>query len=433
MTTGFETLEKQIAQLEAKPLNLNLTRGLPAQNQIDLVKTLRSIEIPDLEVVFEDGSTRFMSKEEANRESGIKSKSDIYNYGVPTGLISAKQLMAPLLKLPPEQVFVGGPSSLFLAGHVFEVFTHRGTFEGDTPWKEVKGKWLCPVAGYDRHHDRLELMGIEMIPVPMTETGPDMDIVEKLVAEDETILGMWAIPTFSNPTGDTYSDEVVNRLCSMKTAYKGFRIFVDDAYCVHGIDFPLPQTKSFVQAAKEAGNPDRAIVFISTSKISIPGAGLSAFGTSLDNIKFIQAGISLMGIAIGDKITQAQHVSFYKNTENLIEHMKALADIIKPKRDITLKVMEEELGLDGEFATWTSPSGGYFISVYTKAPIAKEVVALSKKLGVALTGAGAAFPYKKDPNNNHLRISFTYPPEEDVKKAMEVVCTVIKYLTLKQN
>lgn len=423
-----EEAQQLVENLKKNPLKLNLTRGLPSRAQEAMSKDVLEIPVPEAEVVFADGKCALMSYSEAAKQSSVKMMTPILNYGALTGLECAKNLLSPLLRVAPENVVVGGPSSLFLMGEVLQVLLFKGADAKSKPWANEKCTFICPVPGYDRHHDKLELYNINMIPVAIKEDGPDMDEVERLVKSDPSIKGMWAIPVFSNPTGTVYSDEVINRLCSMQTAASDFRLFVDDAYCVHGIDFPLPKTRNFIEAAKDSGNPDRVFLFTSTSKITIPGAGICALGASTANIKHLTDGFKLMGISLGDKTTQARHALFFKDHDALMAHMQKLGALIKSKRDIALKTLREQLGISGEFATWTEPVGGYFFSVFTKKPIAKEVVALGNELGVQLTPAGAAFPYRKDPNNNHLRIAFTFPPVEEVGKAIEVVCAIIKCL-----
>lgn len=436
----FKELEEKVKALCISPLNINLQRGLPSFKQVSLSKSLCDISVPDLEVLFKDGEVRFMNRSELSKiesPNNVKSILDIYNYGAPYGLWSARCFMGQLLGLPPENVCVGGNSSLVFMNLILSTFLNHGTLESDMPWKKVQGKWLCPVPSYDKHHGQIEFFGMELITVPISDAGPDVSRIEEMVANDENILGMWVIPTFSNPTGNTYSNEVVERLCSMETAYPGFKIIVDDAYCVHSLVFPMPPTPNFLEIAQKVGNPNRTILFTSTSKITIPGAGICAMGASIENLEFFQQLLAKIIISLGDKPNQARHVMYIENlygsNQWIEKHMSALGEMNKPKRDSVIKILGEELGIDRVFANWTEPNGGCFISIFTKLPIASEVISLVMDFGVKLTHAGASFPYQKDPNNSHMRVPFTHDDTDALIKAMKAVCLAIKYLSFKHS
>ncbi len=396
-----EEVQKQYEAFKAQGLKLDMSRGKPAAAQLDLTNGL------------------FSALDDYHTESGL----DARNYGVLDGIPEAKKLFSDLLGIPAEKIIVGGSSSLNL---MYDALTRLMLFgtQGEKPWKDVPGiKWLCPSPGYDRHFAVTQDMGIEMIPVPMRADGPDMDVVEKLVAEDETIKGMWCVPLHSNPLGACCSDETVDRLASMKTAAKDFRIFWDNAYGVHHIyeDVPL---KDIFQAAAACGNEDRIISFFSTSKITFPGAGIAILASSLSNIAEIKKHMTVQTIG-HDKLNQLRHVKYFKDADGIRAHMKKLGEALRPKFDMVLNTLETELGGTG-LASWVSPKGGYFVALDTLPGCAKRTVALAKEAGVTMTGAGATWPYGKDPKDSNIRIAPTFPTLDELDKAIHLFCLCVK-------
>ena len=396
--------------LKAKNLALDMTRGKPGSEQLDLASGMLSIlRADDLRAA--DGT-------------------DCRNYGGLSGIAEAKQLFAQMLEVAEDELFIGGNSSLNLMYDMVVRAVLFGVPGSAEPWGKGKVKFFCPVPGYDRHFSICEALGIEMIPVPMNSDGPDMDTVEQLVASDAAIKGMWCVPKYSNPTGATYSDDVVDRLASMKTAAPDFRIFWDNAYSVHFLVEPVDTLKNILEACKAAGNPDRVFLFGSTSKISYAGAGVSFFGTSKANLHFMQKLIGYQTIG-HDKLNQLRHVRFFGDYNGIIEHMRKHAAIIRPKFEAVLEILERELGA-GDFAHWTSPRGGYFISLDTKPGLAKKVVAMAAELGVKLTAAGATYPLRKDPEDRNIRIAPTLPSLDEIKLGVEVMAVCIKIASLEQ-
>ncbi len=396
-----EEVQKQYDAFKAQGLKLDMSRGKPAAAQLDLTNGL------------------FSALDDYHTESGL----DARNYGVLDGIPEVKRLFSELLDIPAEKIIVGGSSSLNL---MYDALTRLMLFgtQGEKPWKDVPGiKWLCPSPGYDRHFAVTQDMGIEMIPVPMKADGPDMDMVEKLVEEDETIKGMWCVPLHSNPLGACCSDETVDRLASMKTAAKDFRIFWDNAYGVHHIyeDVPL---KDIFKAAAACGNEDRIISFFSTSKITFPGAGIAILASSLSNIAEIKKHMTVQTIG-HDKLNQLRHVKYFKNADGIRAHMKKLGEALKPKFDMVLHTLEEELGGTG-LASWVTPKGGYFVALDTLDGCAKRTVALAKEAGVTMTGAGATWPYGKDPKDSNIRIAPTFPTIDELDKAIHLFCLCVK-------
>ena len=402
-----EELEKQYEEFKAQGLKLDMSRGKPAASQLDLTNGLLT------------------ALDDYHTESGL----DARNYGVLDGIPEAKKLFSDLLDIPVDKIIVGGSSSLNL---MYDAMTRLMLFgtQGEKPWKDVKGiKWLCPSPGYDRHFAVTEDMGMELIPVPMTAEGPDMDVVEKLVAEDDTIKGIWCVPLHSNPLGACYSDETVDRLASMKTAAKDFRIFWDNAYGVHHFYEEVP-LKDIFKAAAACGNEDRILYFFSTSKITFPGAGIAIMASSLSNIAEIKKHMTIQTIG-HDKLNQLRHVKYFGNAENIRAHMRKLADALRPKFDMVLDTLDAELGETG-LASWVTPKGGYFVALDTLPGCAKETVRLAKEAGVAMTGAGATWPYKKDPRDSNIRIAPTYPTIEELYKAIHLFCLCVKLAGVKK-
>lgn len=400
-----EAADKDYEELKSRNLSLDMSRGKPAPSQID--------------------HANGMLKEMTDYHT--KSGMDVRNYGVLDGIPEMKELFSELLDIPAGQLIVGGNASLNLMfDAVMRLFVF-GTM-GEKPWGRLdEVKFLCPSPGYDRHFTICETLGIKMIPVPMTKEGPDMDMVEELVGSDTSIKGIWCVPKYSNPQGICYSDETVDRLASMKTAAKDFKIFWDNAYGVHPV-FEDVKVKNIIDACEEAGTKNRPYYFFSTSKITFPGAGVSLIASSDENIKEIK---KIMGAqTIGyDKVNQLRHVQFFKNAEGLRAHMQVLADCMKPKFETVLKYLNRELEGTG-LASWEEPKGGYFVSVDVYPGCAKEVVRLAKEAGVVLTGAGATYPYKKDPEDSNLRIAPTYPTVEELEQAMELFCVCVKKAAL---
>ena len=400
-----EAADRDYEELKARNLSLDMSRGKPAPSQID--------------------HANGMLKEMTDYHT--KAGMDVRNYGVLDGIPEMKELFSELLDIPAGQLIVGGNASLNLMfDAVMRLFVF-GTM-GEKPWGRLdKVKFLCPSPGYDRHFTICETLGIEMIPVPMTKEGPDMDMVEELVGSDTSIKGIWCVPKYSNPQGICYSDETVDRLASMKTAAKDFKIFWDNAYGVHPV-FEDVKVKNIIDACEEAGTKNRPYYFFSTSKITFPGAGVSLIASSEENINEIK---KIMGVqTIGyDKVNQLRHVQFFQNAEGLRAHMQVLAECMRPKFETVLKYLNKELAGTG-LAVWEEPKGGYFVSVDVYPGCAEEVVRLAKEAGVVLTGAGATYPYRKDPKDSNLRIAPTYPTVEELEQAMELFCVCVKKAAL---
>ena len=368
-----------------------------------------------------------------NSDSDMKSMEgvDTRNYGLLTGITEAKHLMADVMDVPAENVIVFGNSSLSIMYDMISRSVTHGVM-GSTPWCKLdKVKFLCPAPGYDRHFAITQHFGIEMILIPMTPTGPDMDLVEKYVSEDEAVKGIWCVPKYSNPQGITYSDETVRRFAALKPAAKDFRIYWDNAYAVHHLYEEKQDTLLEIMGeCEKAGNPDMVYEFCSTSKISFSGAGIAAMATSPANLEDVKKTLTLRTIGY-DKVNQLRHARYFKNLEGLRNHMKKHADIIRPKFEAVLSVLEKELGGLG-IGEWTKPFGGYFISFEAMDGCAKEIVARCKELGVVLTGAGATFPYGKDPKDSNIRIAPTYPTAEEMAEATDVFVLCVKLVSVEK-
>ena len=413
MTT--EELQSELASLQdayngfkAKGLSLNMARGKPSSSQLDL-------SMPMLDIM--------TSASDPHAADG----SDLRNYGVLDGLPEAKELMASMLEDDPANVIVFGNSSLNIMYDTIARLWMFGT-QGSTPWCKLDSvKFICPVPGYDRHFGVTQEFGIEMIPVPMNDDGPDMDAVEKLAAEDASVKGIWCVPKYSNPGGVTYSDEVVRRLASMKTAAEDFRIMWDNAYTVHHLSADPAQQDQLLDIAKacaEAGTTERYYKFASTSKVTLPGAGIAAMAASPANIAEVKKRMGVQTIG-HDKINQMRHVLFLKDAQGIAEHMAKHAAIIAPKFELVLSKLEEGLAGCG-VGSWTKPRGGYFVSFDAAEGTAKRVVALAKEAGVTMTGAGATWPYKNDPQDSNIRIAPTLPPLEELDQALDVFVVCVK-------
>lgn len=414
LRTELEALEQEYASFVARGLSLNMARGKPADEQLEL-------SMPMLDTLNSQSCWR--------SEDGT----DCRNYGVLDGIPEAKRLMASMLDDEPENVIVFGSSSLTAMYDTVARCFNFGTTEGQ-PWcKETRVKWLCPAPGYDRHFAITEAFDFEMIPVPINECGPDMDLIEELVAKDDQIKGIWCVPKYSNPGGITYSDEVVHRLASMTCAASDFRIIWDNAYCVHHLYDDVDMQDALLDIGKactEAGNPDRYFKFASTSKITLPGAGVAAMSASPANIALTKKQIGAQAIGY-DKLNQLRHVRFLKDAEGIAEHMSAHAAIIRPKFELVLEKLEANLAEEG-IAEWTNPRGGYFVSFDAYKGTAKRVVSLAREAGVVMTGAGATWPYGRDPYDSNIRIAPTLPPLDELSTAMDVFCCCVKLATVEK-
>ncbi len=400
------SLEEKFKTEQAKGLSLNMARGKPGVSQL-------AISMPMLDVV--------------NKESDMNTLlgNDTRNYGDWDGIGECRHLMDDMMEVKKANVIVCGNSSLNIMYDTVMRSMAMGV-NGLTPWCKLdKVKFLCPVPGYDRHFKITELFGIEMIPVPLGEDGPDMDMVEQYVNNDEAVKGIWCVPKYSNPTGITYSDEVVRRFANLKPKAEDFRIFWDNAYCIHYI-FEETQDKilNILEECEKAGNPDMVYVFASTSKVSFPGSGVSAIATSLKNMEYIKKFMTTQIIG-HDKINQLRHVRFFKNIDGLNAHMKKHADLIRPKFEAVLDILESELAGLG-IGSWTKPRGGYFISFNSMPGCAKDIVAKCKELGLVLTGAGATYPYGKDPEDSNIRIAPTFPTPEEMAEAARMFAICVK-------
>ncbi|ALA52095.1 aminotransferase class I/II-fold pyridoxal phosphate-dependent enzyme [Shouchella clausii] len=406
-----EELEKQYNMYKMENIQLDMSRGKPGPEQLDL----------------SHGLLRALSEEDVKATHN----GDIRNYGQLDGIPEAKALFGELLGVQASNVFVGGNSSLSLMHDAVARAVLFGTGEGQTPWGKLpKVKFLCPSPGYDRHFAICELFNIDMIVVNMTAEGPDMDQVEALVANDETIKGIWCVPKYSNPSGVTYSNETVQRLAALKTKAEDFRIFWDNAYAFHHLTDTPDELADIFAACAQAGYPDRVYMFASTSKVTFPGAGISAFVSSEANLAYAKKQLSVQTIGY-DKINQLRHVRFFEQIGGVGELMKQHAQLIKPKFDQVNRTLTEELGGKG-IAEWSEPQGGYFISLDTLDGCAKRVVSLAREAGVILTGAGATFPYGKDPRDRNIRIAPTFPSVEELKKAMEVVSVCVELASVEK-
>ena len=404
-------LDKKYEEFKNKGLKLTMARGIPAPEQLDL--SMDMLNTPLTDTMSESGN-------------------DCRSYGVLDGIPEAKKLFAEILDVQPENIIVGGNSSLQLMYDTISRAMLLGVLGSEKPWcKYDKVKFLCPAPGYDRHFGICESLGIEMITVPYKEDGPDMDEVERLVSSDETIKGIWCVPMYSNPTGISYSDEVVRRFANLKPAAKDFRIFWDNAYCVHHLsDDGQAHLLNIIDECRKAGNPDMVFEFTSTSKISFPGSGVAVICASKDNIEFIKKQMGKQTIGF-DKLNQLRHVRFFKNRKGIEEQMRRHADIIRPKFETVLRTLETELKPLG-IATWTDPRGGYFISFNGMDGTAKRIVALAKEAGVTMTNAGATYPYGNDPHDSNIRIAPTYPSIDELQTAMDLFCVCVSLASVEK-
>ncbi len=405
-------LEAKFEEKKACGLQLDMSRGKPSTSQLDI-----SLGLLDV----------LTSKSGFLASDGI----DCRNYGGLDGIPEAKQLMAEMMGTAPEHVIVFGNASLsIMYDSISRSYTH-GVL-GNTPWCKLdKIKFLCPVPGYDRHFAITERFGIEMINIPMTQDGPDMDLVEDLVNHDETVKGIWCVPKYSNPQGINYSDDTVRRFASLKPAAKDFRIYWDNAYVIHHLyEDHQAELLDIISECEKAGNPDIVYEFASTSKVSFSGAGIAALAASKANLDDIRKQLTIQTIGY-DKINQLRHVTYFKNLEGLKQHMKKHANEMRPKFEAVLDVLEEELA-DTGIASWEKPYGGYFISFEAMEGCAKKIVAKCKEAGVTLTGAGATYPYGKDPKDSNIRIAPSFPNLEELAQATDLFVLCVKLVSIEK-
>lgn len=407
-----ESLNKEYAEAKAKGLALDMSRGKPSAKQLDvslgLLDTINSSS--DLKTL--DGT-------------------DCRNYGILDGIPEAKKLMADMMGTTPDHVIVYGNASLnIMYDQISRAYTHG--ILGNTPWCKLdKVKFLCPVPGYDRHFAITERFGIEMINIPMSESGPDMGMVEEYVSNDASVKGIWCVPKYSNPQGYTYSEETVKRMAALKPAAEDFRIFWDNAYVIHDLyDDNKDEIADIISECEKAGNPDMVFEFASTSKVSFPGSGIAALATSANNIADIKKQLTIQTIG-HDKLNQLRHVRFFKDINGLKEHMRKHAEFMRPKFEAVESVLEEELGGLG-IGSWTEPKGGYFISFEAMDGCAKAIVAKCKEAGVKLTGAGATFPYGKDPKDSNIRIAPSFPTPDEMKQAADLFVLCVKLVSVEK-
>ena len=402
----LHALLAQYKEYQAKDLRLNMARGKPCVEQLDLSMGMMDVLSSDCDLQCEDGT-------------------DCRNYGVLDGIKEAKELMADMMEVNPDNILIYGNSSLNVMYDTISRSMTHGVM-GSTPWSQLDCvKFLCPVPGYDRHFAITEYFGIEMINVPMSADGPDMDMIERLVAEDASIKGIWCVPKYSNPQGYSYSDLTVRRFARLSPAAQDFRIYWDNAYTIHHLyDDDQDHLIEILAECKRAGNSDLVYKFASTSKISFPGSGIAAIATSQNNLEDIRRQLQIQTIG-HDKVNQLRHVRYFKDIHGMIEHMRHHADILRPKFELIDSILSEEL--DGlEIGSWTKPRGGYFISFDSLPDCAKAIVARCKKAGVEMTGAGATYPYGIDPKDSNIRIAPSYPPLRDLEIAARLFALCVK-------
>ncbi len=410
LTALKSELEQRFEEIKAKRLNLDMSRGKPSAAQLDLAMGMMDVLNSNTSLVCEEGV-------------------DCRNYGVLDGIREAKQLLADMMEVPKDNIVIFGNSTLNIMYDTIARSMTHGVM-GSTPWCKLdKVKFLCPVPGYDRHFAITEHFGIEMINVPMTPEGPDMDIVEELVSSDDAIKGIWCVPKYSNPQGITYSDRTVQRFARLKPAAKDFRIFWDNAYGIHHLyDDKQDWLPEILMQCKIEGNPDMVYKFTSTSKVSFPGSGLAAMAASTENLVAIREQMKIQTIG-HDKLNQLRHARFYGNIHGMVEHMKKHADILRPKFETVLNKLESELG-GLEIGSWLEPRGGYFISFDSLEGCAKAIVAKAKEAGLVMTPAGATFPYGKDPKDSNIRIAPSYPTPEELDVASDVFVLSVKLVSI---
>ena len=406
----YAAVQKEYEDAKALHLSLNMARGKPGREQLELVMPILGV----------------LTRSEQFLSDGVETR----NYGEVAGIPAARRLFADILGCKPEQVFVGGNASLQLMyDAVSKAFTH-GMRHSEKPWSKLdKVKWLCPVPGYDRHFKVTGSFGVEMINVPMTDQGPDMDMVEELI-KDPAVKGMWNVPKYSNPDGIIYSEETVRRLAAMKPAAPDFLLMWDNAYCIHEFEGEFVPFPDILSLCEKYGNADMVFEFASTSKITLPGAGVACFACSEANMEYMEKLINVQIISY-DKINQLRHVKYLKDKAHTLELMKKHAAIMGPKFKAVTETLAREVGPLG-LATWHDPKGGYFVSVNTLPGLAKRTLALCKEAGVIMTSAGATFPYGVDPKDSNIRVAPSLPPVEELQQAMEVFCCCLKLAALEQ-
>ena len=399
----YEAALKEYENCKAKGLKLDMSRGKPARAQTSLSDDMFDIDV---------------------REYFLSDGMDAGNYGGLDGLPSCKRYFAELLGVQPEEVFAAGNASLSLMyDTISKAYTH-GLLRSPEPWSKLdKVKWLCPAPGYDRHFKICQSFGMELITVPMTEQGPDMDMVEELV-KDSAVKGIWCVPKFSNPDGIVYSDEVIHRMAALKPAAPDFVIMWDNAYCVHEFEGEFAPFRDIISLCREAGRPDMVFEFASTSKITYPGGGIACFASSKENTDYMRSLMSIQTIGF-DKINQLRHVLYLKDKQHTIDHMKKHAEFMRPKFEMVEEWLSREIAPLG-IGRWHKPQGGYFVSFFTLPGCAKRTNQLAGEAGVVMTGAGATYPYGKDPEDSNLRIAPSYPPLEELEEAMAVFCACVK-------
>lgn len=407
----YNDLCSEYEKIKAMKLDLNMSRGVPCKEQLEL-----SVDMLDI----------INSSMKCKTENG----QDCRNYGIMDGIPECKRLMAEMLEVTPDMVMVGGNSSLNMMFDTISCLMTKPLYEGMKPWYEVKDrKFLCPVPGYDRHFGITEYFGFQMIPVPMTPTGPDMDVVEELI-KDESVKGIWCVPKYSNPQGITYSVETVRRFANLEPAAKDFRIMWDNAYCIHDLtDTPDFLTDIFGEC-KKTGKDDLPICFCSTSKITFPGSGVAAMAASEHNMKVIKNKYKYQTIGY-DKINMLRHVLFFKNFDGMRAHMQKHKEILRPRFELVCDKLDAQLKPYG-IVSFTRPNGGYFVSANVMDNTAKRVVELCKNVGVILTDAGATYPYGKDPHDSNIRIAPTAPTMENLSKALDVFCICARLAAVEQ-
>ncbi len=396
---------EKFKKLESKKFKLDMSRGKPSPKQLDLSS----------ELLNSDGDASNWISED---------KTDCRNYGILDGLPEMKKFISECTGIDAECFIVGGNSSLSMMFDAISCFMIHGV-GNNTPWiKQEKIKFLCPSPGYDRHFEMCEHFGIEMIPIEMTLDGPDMDMVEELVSKDSSIKGMWCVPKYSNPDGIVYSDDTVRRLASLKPAASDFRLFWDNAYFVHDLTDNPPKLLDIMSECERRGNEELPLLFFSTSKITLPGAGVAFLACKKGNYFQLRNNYSFKTVGF-DKINQLRHLKFLKNRSELKKHMAKHREIIKPKFDTIIEALKDEFS-SNPILTWTEPKGGYFISVNTAKGCAKRVVTLCKKLGLNLTSAGATYPYGKDPLDRNIRLAPTFPSTKELEAAMGIFSLTVK-------
>ena len=403
-------LEAKYAEIKAKNLKLDMSRGKPSKAQLDISMGMMDVLNSEVDLTCEEGV-------------------DCRNYGVLDGINEAKQLLSDMSEVPKENIVIFGNSSLNVMYDTISRSMTHGVM-GNTPWCKLdKVKFLCPVPGYDRHFAITEHFGIEMINIPMNEDGPNMDMVEALVNNDDSVKGIWCVPKYSNPQGITYSDQVVRRFARLKPAAKDFRIYWDNAYTIHHLyDDQQDYLIEILMACKQEGNPDMVYKFCSTSKISFPGSGIAAIAASTANLADIRKQMTIQTIG-HDKVNQLRHARFFGDIHGVVEHMKKHADILRPKFEAVIDGLEKELG-GLEIGSWIKPRGGYFISFDALEGCAKAIVAKAKEAGVVMTGAGATFPYGKDPKDSNIRIAPSFPTPEELALATEIFVLSVKLVSI---